>query len=309
MAFAPRPFVELVHVLDMPAQEVTFPGASKSARLIPLSEAPSNKAVSAVVDLPPGWSRETGLNPDTFVEYYLLSGDLLVGDTLLLPHHYFRMARGAAAGAWSTVHGARLLLFTEGDPMAWKSVTLPEGAAQEGLVHLDTNLMPWDKTFVPGPPSDGAELKIKLLYMDPETKAYTRLILAEPGWADHRTAHHPVVEEAYTISGHMTYNFGTLEVDTYFYRPPLVKHGFFKSFPGGTIWLIRSDGELENIYTYDDGTPVNWEAGTPRAPIRTPNPVRSRRAGPWDGRGRESKYDQMPGDDPRTAHLVEMNPD
>ena len=27
----------------------------------------------------------------------------------------------------------------------------------------------------------------------------------------------------------MTYNFGTLEVDTYFYRPPRVKHGFFQA--------------------------------------------------------------------------------
>jgi hypothetical protein len=94
------------------------------------------------------------------------------------------------------------------------------------------------------------------------------------------------VEEAFTIAGHMDYNFGALEVDTYFYRPPRVKHGFFQAYPAGTVWIIRSDGQLENIYTESDGTPVNWEPGTDRAPITVKDPVRSRRSGPWDGRGR-----------------------
>ena len=287
MSFAPRPHVELVHALDMPAKEVKLPGADRPARLITLSESPVNKAISAILDLPPGWTRERGANPDTFVEHYLLSGDLKVGGLQLLPHHYYRTAESTAAGPWSTVHGARILYFTEGDPMAWKKVTAPGDDINEGVTYIDTNKLPWGDIFVAGPPSDGAKLMIKLLYMDPESKAYTRLILAQPGWKDHRTAHHPVVEEAYTIEGHMDYNFGGLEVDTYFYRPPRVKHGFFVAYPGGTVWIIRSDGQLENIYTEPDGTPVNWTPGTERAPIPVQGqPVRSKRAGPWDGRGR-----------------------
>jgi hypothetical protein len=289
MAFAPRPHVELVHVLDMPAREITLPGSNMPARLIVLSESPVNKAVSAILDLPPGWRRERGANPDTFVEHYLLAGDLLVGDDLqLLPHHYFRTEIGTAAGPFSTVHGARIVYFTEGDPMAWTPVSSPGPALSEGITWHNTNIMPWEDIFVAGPnvTETGAKLKIKLLHMDPRTKAYTRLILAEKGWYDHRFAHHPVVEEAYTISGHMTYNYGTLEVDTYFYRPPRVKHGDFLSYPDGCVWIIRSDGELENIYTSLDGEPGNWEYGTDREPVPVDEKlVRSKRAGPWNGYG------------------------
>lgn len=98
MPFAPRPHVELVNVLDMPAKNLTLKGASAPARLITLSESPQNRAVSAVLDLPAGWRRERGANSDTFVEHYLLSGDLRVGGLQLLPHHYYRTEPGTAAG-------------------------------------------------------------------------------------------------------------------------------------------------------------------------------------------------------------------
>jgi hypothetical protein len=286
MVFAPRPHVELVHVLDMPAREVLLSGANLPARLVVLSESPVNKAVSAVLDLPPGWRRQPGANPDTFMEHYLLAGDLRVGAELqLLPHHYFRTEPGAAAGPYSTVHGARVLFFTEGDPLAWRSVANPGDDLHEGLKWIDTNQVPWGEVFTTGTPVVGqARLLIKLLHVDPQTRAYTRLIKAMAGWKDHRTAHHPCVEEAYTISGHMTYNFGALEVDTYFYRPPRVKHGFFQAFPDGTIWLIRSDGELLNLYTEADGTPLNWDPGSPREPVHA-DPLRSPRAGAWTGDG------------------------
>ena len=290
MAFALRPHVELISVLDMSATPVVLPGASAAVRQITLSASPDNKAVSAVIDIPPAWQRERGTNPDTFVECYLLSGDLNVGgDLQLLPHHYFRTEIGAAAGPFTSVHGARVLVFTEGDLMAWEPISVAAPTIGEGIVHHDTNQMPWIDTFVPGPnvTSTGAQLKLKLMYMDPRSKAYTFLILAEAGWNDHRFAHHPVVEEAYTIRGHMTYNFGTLEVDTYFYRPPGIKHGHFDAFPDGTVWLIRSDGELENIYTSLEGEPGNWAYGTPREPVMTDHEhlVRSKRTGPWSGYG------------------------
>src|SRR5438309_1270014 len=147
MPFAPRPHVELVHVLDMPAKDLKLPGAEKPARLITLSESSQNRAISAVLDLPAGWRRERGANPDTFVEHYLLSGDLRVGGLQLLPHHYYRAEAATAAGPWESTHGARVLYFTEGDPLAWRAVREEGDDINEGITWVDTNTMPWGDIF------------------------------------------------------------------------------------------------------------------------------------------------------------------
>ena len=45
----------------------------------------------------------------------------------------------------------------------------------------------------------------------------------------------------------MEYNFGTLDLGTYFFRPARVKHGHFTTMEGGATWLLRSDGELAQL--------------------------------------------------------------
>ena len=54
----------------------------------------------------------------------------------------------------------------------------------------------------------------------------------------------------------MEYNFGTLDLGTYFFRPARVKHGHFTTMEGGATWLLRSDGELLNWYTQNEW--VRW---------------------------------------------------
>jgi hypothetical protein len=64
----------------------------------------------------------------------------------------------------------------------------------------------------------------------------------------------------------MEYNFGTLDLGTYFFRPARVKHGHFTTMEGGATWLLRSDGELLNWYTQNEwvrwgGEAVNYGPG------------------------------------------------
>ena len=130
------------------------------------------------------------------------------------------------------------------------------------------------------------------------TGFYTRLVHASEGWTDHRLAHHPCYEEAYTVQGHMEYNFGTLDLGTYFFRPARVKHGHFTTMEGGATWLLRSDGELLNWYTQNewvrwggeavnygpDGTRMRWsqsthDLGTRPDLAQRRRPARARRLG------------------------------
>ena len=87
----------------------------------------------------------------------------------------------------------------------------------------------------------------------------------------------------------MVYNFGDLVLGTYFFRPPFVKHGHFISGEReGCTWLIRSDGDLVNMYTINERVEVYGDAlnyGDHEKPVLSSLPVRSRTPGPWSGDG------------------------
>ena len=135
-------------------------------------------------------------------------------------------------------------------------------------------------------------LFIKLLYRDPVTGFYTRLIKAKPGWREHPLAHHPVYEEAYCLEGEFDYNYGTMKPGQYFFRPAGIRHGDFTAGKdAGCTWILRCDGDLVDWYTEDakvemKGTPVNWGEGFPNTePPVFIQPVRSRTVGVWQDPG------------------------
>ena len=102
-----------------------------------------------------------------------------------------------------------------------------------------------------------------------------------------RLIHHPVFEEAYTISGNMDYNFGRMDPGTYFFRPAKVKHGHFTAGEEkGTTWIFRLDGSLINWVTIEEkiiveGKALNYDPKT-EGPVMAGLPVRSKSTGPWN---------------------------
>jgi hypothetical protein len=131
-------------------------------------------------------------------------------------------------------------------------------------------------------------LFIKLLYRNPATGFYTRLIKAQGGWTEHPLAHHPCYEEAYCLEGGFQYNYGEMWPGTYFFRPPLIRHGdFTAALDMGCTWIVRSDSDLVDWYTEDarvemHGSALNWGPEFPgTAAPRLLQPVRSRSLGEW----------------------------
>ena len=80
-------------------------------------------------------------------------------------------------------------------------------------------------------------IKEKLLSVDPETGAYTRLVIFEPGFRFDRPLQHPFWEELYILEGHMIdYRTDTLYTKGYYgLRPPGVEHGPFGTELGCTL--------------------------------------------------------------------------
>jgi len=80
-------------------------------------------------------------------------------------------------------------------------------------------------------------IKEKLLALDPETGAYTRIVIFEPGFKFDRALNHPFWEELLLLDGHMIdYGTDTLYTKGYFgMRPTGIDHGPFGTDIGCTL--------------------------------------------------------------------------
>jgi uncharacterized cupin superfamily protein len=241
------------------------------------------------------WGRPAGIH-HAETEWYVLEGEVRLGDEVLRAGGYFMAPTGVWAPELTVAAGTRVLIFREyGD---WGFDVAAHGPATtvdgRGLVVRHSAQMPWIPVEIGSPmrfdlggsPVPG--LFIKLLYRNPATGFYTRLIKAQAGWTEHPLAHHPCFEEAYCLEGGFQYNYGEMWPGTYFFRPALIRHGdFTAALDMGCTWIVRSDSDLVDWYTEDSrvemhGTAVNWGSEFPgTAAPRLLQPVRSRSLGEW----------------------------
>ncbi len=289
-----RPHVELVDENDLLWHPAELPHGKGEARQRNLSYDEENGAASLLVEFTTDWQRTAGLHAAQ-TEWYVLEGSVRIAGQTLVRGGYWCAPRGVQTPAIHADAGTKVLLFREfGD---WSFAPIENGGNPEQLIIKDTASMDWYDVIDPenGSPMDFDRggtpvpgLFIKLLWRDPDTGFYTRLIKAKPGWREHPLAHHPVFEEAYCLEGEFDYNFGVMTPGQYFFRPAGVRHGDFTAGEAeGCTWLLRCDGDLVDWYTDNarvvmQGDPVNWGEEYPGSepPVHI-QPVRSRSIGPW----------------------------
>ena len=83
-------------------------------------------------------------------------------------------------------------------------------------------------------------IKEMLLSSDPETGAYTRIVLFQPGFRFDRALSHPFWEEIFVLDGHV-YDYGTNTLYTkgyYGLRPPGTPHGPYGIELGATVYEV-----------------------------------------------------------------------
>jgi hypothetical protein len=311
-----RPHVESISTKDYIWHKADLVGGTGDAREQRLSYDEEDGSCSLRVQFDTAWSRPQGVH-DADTEWFLLEGEMTVGDKTMGPGAYLQAPKGALAPAVSFTAGSLVLHFREYGQNGFEATDTARADATHEATIVDSGNMEYDAVLTVGPP---AGLYIKLLHRDPETGFYTRLIRGDDGWPEHRLAHHPCYEEAYCLNGHMDYNFGSFDPGDYFFRPALIKHGHF-SLSGGCEWILRSDGELINWYTTEEwikwgGRAENYgkepdsvyenttqfASGEERAhqgynhafpsvsghvqhPIPSTMPVRSKTIGAWNGDG------------------------
>jgi hypothetical protein len=93
---------------------------------------------------------------------------------------------------------------------------------------------------------------------DPVTQDETWVLGTMPLRYGMRSEKHPVVEEAYLLSGELVGHLGVMTPGAYFWRPPEESHGPFGSMTGN-LYLFRTvGGPLSTIYE-PDSREFNWK--------------------------------------------------
>lgn len=289
-----RPHVEIVDQRDLMWHPAEFPHAEGEARQQNLCYDEENGAASLRVIFDSDWRRPAGSH-NALTEWYVLSGEVRINGEVLGEGGYWVAPQGVWTPAVEATAGTEILLFREYGNYQFNPAAAAASSDAEGIQIKHSASMDWlpveegspMRFDLGGTPVPG--LFIKLLYRDPKTGFYTRLIKAKPGWREHPLAHHPVFEEAYCLEGGFDYNYGKMWPGTYFFRPALVRHGDFTADQEqGCTWILRCDGDLVDWYTDNasvemKGDAVNWgpELEHTIAP-RLIEPVRSRSIGPWE---------------------------
>ena len=307
-----RPHVELIQQADLCWHSAELPRGDGKAVQRNLCYDEENGAASIKMRFDSAWNRPAGYHhADT--EWFVMSGELRLGDRTLTDGGYFRAPAGLRIPALSVKEGSEVLLFREyGDWGFSDSDKHRDGFVSRGantassepgeLSIVETAGMDWTSKADEGFSSEDEKGQIqqqlchKWLFRDPApegdpTRGFgSFLCWAPPGWSDHQLMHHPVFEEAYTLDGNMDYNFGRLLEGTYFFRPANVKHGHFHAGEEkGVVFLIRVDGQLINWATVNSevivkGDAVNYDPKE-HPPVMAGLPLRSKSTGPWDLKG------------------------
>jgi len=293
-----RPHVEFIDEKDLLWHVAELPHGVGEAKQRNLCYDEEVGSASLRVDFDTDWTRPSGLHAG-ITEWFVLEGEVTIGDEVLGEGGYWCVPKGVLCPALSVKAGTKIMLYREYCNWEFTPSDKPDNPSptNDQVVIMRSKEMDWYDVVDPdhgspmnfdrgGTPVPG--LFIKLLYRDPDTGFYTRLIKAKPDWREHPLAHHPVFEEAYLLDGVFHYNYGSIYPGGYFFRPAGVRHGdFLSDEKEGFTMLLRCDGDLVDWYTDNakvvmQGDPVNWGEGFPESePPVMIEPIRSKSAGKW----------------------------
>ncbi|MCK6370283.1 MAG: DUF4437 domain-containing protein [Gammaproteobacteria bacterium] len=209
-----RPHVELIQQADLCWHEAELPRGEGRARQRNMSYDEEDGSASTKVRFESAWHRPGGYHhADT--EWYVLGGEVRLGERVLGKGNYFRAPAGLRVPEISVKAGTEVLLFREYGDWGFslssknRSKFVPRGlntSSREAgkLTVADVNRLEWLPNIYEG--DTQRYLKLKALYHDPAPpenprKGFLTMVCwAPPGWSDSRLVHHPVFEEAYISS-------------------------------------------------------------------------------------------------------------
>jgi hypothetical protein len=262
-----RPHIEFIQAQMLPWRRIAEGAARPGAEYKFLSRDGGAGACSALIRYPPGWRREGGQTIAACEEFYVLDGEIAIDSDAFGPDFFGYYPARFPRDRISTRGGAVVLTFFDREP----KLSAAAGARGAGRIVIDALHARWDMTLN-DPNLAHLGISRKNLRCDAQTgeRTFLSMILPHsepPGRAGPQETH-PVVEEAYVLSGSLTGPYGTMEPGAYFWRPAGVAHGPFGA-RWGAVSLIRFlGGRHENVWSKTEA-PFSFAA--PYRPVLPPD--------------------------------------
>lgn len=232
-----RPHIEFIESGDVPKRLVgEGPLAGTEQRL--LSDDHENGAWTALHTMPSGWEGDLGLSQRP-IEIFVLEGVLEVeGQPVGTGCYVFLPAGGSSRPVVSRSGGHALVMLDPERPDA------SGGPAQI----VDPSTQRWVPAAL-GEADIPPGICIKLLHEDAETGDWTWVAATVPGWQENRAEIHDTIEECLLIRGDtLLGERGAMKPGSYFWRPPMVRHGPMFTHSGGYFFFRSKGGGLALEY-------------------------------------------------------------
>jgi len=249
-----RPHIEPFIELNEEFKSFNLPNFANGLQYKVLSLDVDSGACSLKMRFENGYKRKPGMSYSD-MELFLLNGEIKIGDQLCREGHYLFVPAGYALDAMEVAQGAEALVFyNDSEPSFEEGDTHHPLCLKEGFLSFNSyEDAPWQGGSIVQP-STATGLFLKMLRYDPLTEGMTFLYTMCPQYMQDNISYHDCAEESYHIWGtSWMMQFGELPTGGYFWRPPYINHGSFRS-KQGCIALGRTDSKLHNYFHFNPWT-------------------------------------------------------
>lgn len=240
-----RPHIEFIESADVAPEPVTEGQLAGTSRRL-LSADDSDGSTTALHTFPHGWKGAVG-GEHRPVEVYVLEGELEIAGQQVGTGCYAHIFAGGEQHPIAASAGAHAVVMV--DPVRARS-------SGDQVKVVDPSKQRWLSAELGGadiPPG----ICIKLLHEDADTGDWTWVAGIVPGWQEDRAEIHDTIEECLVVRGDVLLGGrGGLTAGSYFWRPPMVRHGPMFTHSGAFFFFRSKGGNLTVEYEAVPG----WEA-------------------------------------------------
>jgi quercetin dioxygenase-like cupin family protein len=232
--------------LDTICAEPALIWGSTPVGLRPLRRLPSGELRSGVVTLPEGWSSEVAVAPAAHQQFAILSGKVLFGDIALGAGSFTVVPAGAVMPAMTASEETVLILIQDEGQSYGPAEKNDRSSRVRPVILPDVYAVEPFTPVIHGEPLHGFERRV--LWIDPDTGADTRLLRIPAGFRGSGANWHPVQEEIFCLEGDIQPDATRpMRAGSYLWNPARSIHGFDEVTKEGCVLLEWHDGPWDLV--------------------------------------------------------------